>query len=182
MKSSSTQLTAILIVAVFLITGCGESKTGIENENMSVSKNQSENVETANANISNDSLDELDKLIKLPILPEEATYREDKPIEQTDDNSPSTERKKLIVVFKFSAEDAQKVVEQIDKSKPTTASSIDAESWFPPELIAKSQESGDESLKGISYSADEFAKEPYKNGKLTHIDNTDFFVLEVTNY
>ncbi len=84
--------------------------------------------------------------------------------------------------MKYSAEDAQTVVEQSDKSKPAFASDIDAESWFPPELVAKSQESGDENLKGTSYPANNFLQEPYKNGKLTRINDTDFFVLELTSY
>ncbi len=153
------------------------------NENTSAANDQSAIVKNDNANISKDDVEELDKIINLPMQPEDATWREDNLLDkQNNNNTPVPKGKKLTVVLKFSSEDAQKFVEQIDKTKPAFASDVDAASWFPPELIAKSQESGDENLKGISYSADNFLREPYKNGKITRIDDTDFFVLEVTSF
>ena len=52
---------------------------------------------------------------------------------------------------------------------------------LPPELIAQSQGSGDEILKGKSYAANEFFSESYKNGKITRINDTDYFILELTS-
>lgn len=181
MKISSTKL--ILFSAIISFIGCGPGENSGTNANLSVSDNQSAIIETANANISKDNLEELDRLVKLPFLPEEATYREDvSEALNSDTNSLSPKGKKLTVVLKYSAENAQKIVEQIDKSQSVTSSNLDAESWFPPELVAKSGESGDESLKGISYNAESFLQEPYKNGKITRINDTDFFVLELTTF
>lgn len=182
MKFSSAKLFPILFLMIFLIGGCGENGSGDGNTNASVSDNQVEKIENNNANISKDNIEELDKIIKLPIEPEEATWREDVLNKENGNNNlPESNGKKITAVLKFSAKDAQSIVEQIDKTKPAFASDVDAESWFPPELIAKSQESGDENLKGISYAADDFLREPYKNGKITRINDTDFFVLELTS-
>lgn len=181
MKISPTSLIPILILLIFSIGGCANTEN--DSANNSTTNVQTPTVETANANISKDNIEELDKIINLPMLPEEVTWREDNLDKQNgNDNVSASKGKKLTVVLKLSAEDAQKLIEQIDKSKPAFASDVDAESWFPPELIAKSQESGDENLKGTSYAANDFLREPYKNGKITRINDTDFFVLELTSF
>jgi len=40
--------------------------------------------------------------------------------------------------------------------------------------------SGDDSLKGLAYSADSFFQEPYTSGRVIRIDGTDYFVLELS--
>ena len=184
MKISSTKIIPFLFLAIFLISACGENRSGNSNTNTSATNtNQTAKNEKDNKNLPKDDVEELEKIIKLPFHPEEATWLEDTLSRQNSDNRlPAPNADKLTVVFKFSAADAQKIVEQTAKYESAPASDIDAESWFPPELIAKSQESGDENLKGTSYNAKEFLQEPYKNGKITRIDNTDYFVLELTTF
>ena len=181
MRISSTKLFPFLFLVISLFSGCGEDENNT-GANTSATSDQSAIIKNDNANISKDDVEELAKIINLPLQPEEATWREDNLDKQSNNNLSVSKGKKLTVVLKFSAEDAQQVVEQVDKIKQSSASDVDAESWFPPELIAKSQESGDENLKGTSYAADNFLREPYKNGKITRIDDTDFFVLELTSF
>ena len=116
-------------------------------------------------------MENLAKIIKLPFAPEEATFTE-----------TGSKDKKLVAVLKFSAADAAVITANAEKYKPPVASDIDAEMWFPPELIAKSQESGDEVLKGNEYAANDFLQPPYINGKLTRIGDTNYFVLELTAF
>ncbi|MDQ3042529.1 MAG: hypothetical protein M3R11_09180, partial [Acidobacteriota bacterium] len=71
------------------------------------------------------------------------------------------------------------IVASAERYKTPAPADIDAEDWFPPELVAKSQESGDASLKGIGYAANDFLQPPYSNGRLTRINDTDYFVLEL---
>ncbi len=184
MKIYSTKIISFLFSAVFLISACGENRSNNGNTNTSAGNtNQTAKNKNDNKNLLRDDVEELEKTIKLPFHPEEATWREDSLNNQNGDNRlPAPNAGKLVVVLKFSPEDAQKIVEQAAKYESAPASDIDAESWFPPELIAKSQESGDENLKGISYNANEFLQEPYKNGKITRINNTDYFVLELTTF
>ncbi len=81
----------------------------------------------------------------------------------------------------FNAEDAGQIVSQAEKYQPAAAAQIDAENWFPAELIAQSQLSGDETLKGTSYAAGDFLQPPFNTGRITRIDNTDYFVLEANS-
>ncbi len=84
--------------------------------------------------------------------------------------------------MKFTTEQADEIVKRAETYKAPVAVQMEAEEWFPPELIAQSGASGDDTIKGNSYAANDFVKTPYTGGKLTRIVNTDYFVLElITN-
>ncbi|HSK74519.1 MAG TPA: hypothetical protein VK892_22650 [Pyrinomonadaceae bacterium] len=126
-----------------------------------------------------DSAAELGKIINLPFMPEEADWREE-PVAQSNDNkAPVSNQRRLIAVLKFSPEDMKKVIEQAEKHNPPAEATLEAEDWFPAELTTQSQLSGDETLKGTAYAANDFIIAPFNNGRLTRISETDFFVLEL---
>ena len=117
--------------------------------------------------------------IRLPLPPEEAVWREDALGKPGNDRVPGPTDKKLVAVLRYSREDAEKLAFMADKHRPVLNETINTESWYPAELIAQSQVSGDETLKGKSYGANDFLNPPYSDGKLTRIDGTDYFVLEL---
>lgn len=131
--------------------------------------NQNNNSSTAQANAaqpaSRDDVEELGKIIKLPLAPEEATYRADE--------------KKLTAVLKFSASDAAQIAAQAGRYKVAAPTEIETEDWFPAELVAQSQLSGDETLRGALFAADDFLQPPFAIGKLTRVGETNYFVLEL---
>ncbi len=133
-----------------------------------LNKNSNLNIDP-NANVGADNEVELNSLIDLPFDPKENVYREDA-IEETD-------KKKLTAVLKFSEEDTEKLIEQLKSNGQPFESKVDPELWFPAELIAKSQTSGDETIKGVGYKADLFFKAPYEMGSITEIVDTEYFVL-----
>jgi hypothetical protein len=158
------QLFAFLSL-VFLLSGCVGGDTA--------NKRTSNRAQNSNANASpaKDDVEEFTKLVNLFVTPEEVVWRE----------TETQNGKKLIAVLNYSPQDAQTIVAQAEKYRPALSGELDAEDWFPPELIAKSQESGDEILKGKNYGANDFFSESYKNGKITRIEGTDYFVLELSN-
>lgn len=173
MQLSPKIFTALLIAALF--TACASN--GTENSNT--------NKQTANAANSNDSssvkddIEELEMTIKMPFHPEEAVWREDVLGKTGDNRVASPTDKKLTAVLRFLKDDAAKVTAQAEKYKPAATASINTEKWFPAELIAQSQTSGDETIKGLSYPANDFLNPPYSDGKITRIEGTDYFVLEL---
>jgi hypothetical protein len=180
MKFTFVNLTAILIIAVLFSSACNNNNPTNETSDLSArNTNQTNVANDGNANPAKDDIDELGKIIKLPLLPEEANYWEEN-LTTSGNNQNSAANKKIVAVLKLSPENAAQLVENIEKIRPPTDSGIDAESRFPAELIAQSQLSGDETLKGKSYAADDFLQPPYKGGKITRIENTDYFVLELT--
>ena len=152
------------IASIFLFSACGTSN---ENSNQNANSNKSQNIANANVDATKDDLEDFAKIAKLPFKPEEVSWRE-------------TSDKKLIAVLKFSATDAQSLITNIEKQKPVQNAELNAENWFPPELVAKSQQSGDELLKGKVYSAQDFFLAPYNNGKITRIDDTNYLILELS--
>jgi len=112
--------------------------------------------------------EELGLLVNIPYETEDIVWKQD------DAN------KKLIAVFRLTPADSAKVVAEAEKVRPPQAVNIASETWFPAELIAQSAMSGDDSLNGKSYVANSFLQDPYKSGTISRIDNTDYFVLEVS--
>ncbi len=186
MKSPYTKLLCAFFVSAFFFAAC---KTYDNDSNVvrqtQGNTNQSEKIKDIGENQSQakDDAEELSKLIKLPYETEEALWKiEPLGKNQNSERVPGPTDNKLIAVLKFKSADAQKLVEQAANYKPPTENSISVENWFPPELIAKSQESGDETIKGTVYAPNDFAQPPYQNGTLTRIAETDYFVLELFTY
>ncbi|MGC2237676.1 MAG: hypothetical protein WA584_16050 [Pyrinomonadaceae bacterium] len=167
MKFFQANLFLVFLAGAFFLSGCGRG--GNVNQKVN-SANQAANADS-NANLTQDDTEDLGKIVSLPYVPEETTWRE----------TNSQGAKKMIAVLKFSNSDAQAIVAQAEKYKPAVPAELEAENWFPPELIAKSQESGDESLKGNAYAANDFISRDYKDAKLTRISDTNYFVLELAN-
>jgi hypothetical protein len=188
MKFTRVNLTSFLILAILLSCACSEeNSTGNTAENFSKNSNQTVNSTGKNTSSTGEDIDELGKIIKLPLLPEceneatscEANYWEEN-LSGSGANQNDSPNKKLVAVLKFSPRDSAELVGNIEKIKPPSDAIIDSESRFPAELVAQSQLSGDGTLKGKAYAADDFLQAPYKNGKITRIENTDYFVLELT--
>src|SRR5215211_38618 len=112
-----------------------------------------------------DNIDELGLIVRLPFEPEEVAWQE-KP-----------EQKKLIAVVRFSPENAQKMAAEVAKNGQPTPETVTVESWYPNELIAQGELTGESTVKGQSYPAEPFLNPPYTNGKITRIEHTDYFIL-----
>lgn len=165
-------LIALFIAALY--AGCTGSQNTASNANTAN--------ETANTNVAHavkDDIDELEMTIKMPYHPEEAVWREEILGKAGDSRLPAPTDKKLVAVLRFLKEDADKVASQAEKYKAAAPATLNTEKWFPAELIAQSQTSGDETIKGASYPANDFLNPPYSDGKITRIDGTDYFVLEL---
>jgi hypothetical protein len=169
MKSVRRFTVFFIILVVSALTGC------VGGEKTANSANRSGN---SNANVNSDSLaakdniEDLETMIRLPFHPADAVWRDDPA------SGPEKPRK-LTVILNFTADESNKIVEASAKGNPGTPFEIETESWFPPELIAKSQASGNETIKGKSYPATEFTQAPFTEGRVSRIDGTDFFVVEL---
>ncbi len=168
MRISSAKSILGLLLTIIFFNACSLK---IANSNtLTPNSNRNAAVVTGET-VVQDDLETLAKIIKMPFIPDEATFTE------TEQNG-----KKLVAVLKFSSADAAAIVAAAEKYQPPAAADIDAEMWFPPELVAKSQETGDEFLKGIAYAPNDFLQAPYVNGKLTRLNDTNYFILELTSF
>ena len=168
----------VLFALLGLFSACKEYDNTNINSNIA-NANQAVNVTRKNIYAKDDTV-ELGKVVNLPATPEESDWREEPiSVQQSGNQSPISNKRKLTAVLKFSAEDAQRIVEQAEKYDAPKSAAINTEDWFPAELIAQSQLSGDETLKGTAYAANDFILQPYTSGRIARIEETDYFVLEL---
>jgi hypothetical protein len=154
------------ILALFFISqllmACGNSSSNSANSANSEANQDSQSAGSARTNV-----EELGVLINMPFETEEALWKE------------SPNQKKVVAVLRFSPADSNKVVAQAEKFRKPNPVSVSSETWFPPELIAQSELSGNDTLKGTAYAANDFFQPPYTDGQITRIADTDYFVLEL---
>ncbi|MBK7934592.1 MAG: hypothetical protein IPK01_14205 [Acidobacteria bacterium] len=157
------RLIAMLIISILaaISAGCGNGSNNAVNANRPSSANRANSAAKTN-------VEELGVLINIPYETDDIVWKEDET------------NKKLVAVFRLMPTDSARLVAEAEKSRPSQPATISTESWFPAELIAQSSMSGDDTLSGKSYAASSFLQEPYKNGSVTRIDNTDYFVLDVS--
>ncbi len=172
---------AIFLVAVALIllavASCVEDKD--YGEANSLRPNVNRNVESnTNQNIADDSEEKLDSLVRLPFEPIENVFREESVASASNTGAGATPaEKRLVVVLRFTPENTAKLIQKVSGNGTPFKTAVDAEPWFPAELIAKSGASGGEQLKGTGYNARDLGVAPWENGSLIKIDDTDYFVL-----
>ncbi|MBK8304784.1 MAG: hypothetical protein WBC19_07290 [Pyrinomonadaceae bacterium] len=152
---------SIVLIAV-LTLGCGGP--GKNSTNSPSGANQASD----SSNSAKTNVEELRLVATVPYEAEDVAWKENKA------------NKKLIAVLRFSPTDSAKIVAEAERVKPPEAASVSSESWFPPELIAQSEMSGDDVLKGNAYAANQFFLDQYSSGRVIRIENTDYFVLELS--
>jgi hypothetical protein len=90
------------------------------------------------------------------------------------------EQKRLVAVMRVTPADAAKLIADASATGPAESVSIPVQAWFPQELVAQGEISGDNTLKGQAYPANSFFQEPYMSGRVARVEGTDYFVLDVT--
>ena len=151
-----------LFLSAAMLSGCGEGPAN------AVNSAPVTNSQAANSDIAKSNVEELGMLIHVPYEVADIVWKQD----------PAN--KSIVAVFSFSPDDAAKLVAEAEKAGPGRAVSLPVETWYPDELIAQGEMSGDSTLKGTALPADMFFQEPYNSGRLTRVEGVDYFILEIS--
>jgi hypothetical protein len=151
-----------MLVLVCLSSACGGSRPA-SNQTTSAANSTAENTNAARSNV-----EELGMLVNVPYEAEDIVWKED------------AAHKRLIAVLRFSNADADKVVAEAMTHGAPQQVTLSTETWFPAELIAQSDMTGDNQLRATAYAADGFYQEPYTSGRVLRVEGTDYFVLELS--
>lgn len=173
MRFSSKTISLYFLTVVLLLNACSSGK------NINQTGNQTAESNSNGIVVAKNDPAELGKIINLPIMPEEADWREEPIAESNANGAPEAKNGRLIAVLLYPPEDAKKLVELVEKYQPGEQVALETEMWFPAELIAQSQTSGNDTIKGTAYAVNDFLQPPYTKGRLTRIAETDYFVLEL---
>jgi len=165
-----------LFSALQLLAGCGgmAGTNSAGNANSSVPGSPANPSAKREADGVKDSLEELEALITLPFEPEDLIWKE-----FVAGSNGNVQGRRILAVLQFSPQNAKDLITRSAKLAEGSPALIPVEKWFPAELIAQSETSGDESIAVTSYPADEFFQDPFRKGTLSNVDKTDFFVLEL---
>lgn len=151
-----------LLLTAAILAGCSGSTSNSNAANVESQRSANANTDAVKTNA-----EELGMLVNMNYESEEVYWKDD----------PA--RKKITAVIMYSPEVANQVVADAVRVREPENASITPENWFPPELVAQSEMSGDDTIKGKSYAATVFLLDPYNEGRLIRINDTDYFVLEV---
>lgn len=149
-----------LFAISLVVAGCGGTETA--NRSNIPTANRS-----ANANLPRTNAEELGLLIKLPYETEDIVWKE-----------RTMGGRSILAVLRFSTQNAEKIVSEAGAAQGNR--SLTVETWFPEELVAQSEMSGDNALKGTSFPATAFFQEPFTTGTVTRVEGTDYFILELS--
>lgn len=164
MQFSRPTLLLILAAVCQIVSSCSSQAQNGNTSNSAVANSAS--AEQAGPK---DNIEELDLLVRLPFEPEEVAWEE----------NPA--QKKLTAVIRFTPVNAAKMAAEISKNGQPSPENVSVESWFPNELIAQGELTGESIVKGHSYPADPYLNPPYTKGKITRIENTDYFILQISS-
>ena len=154
-------LTPLILIATFTNCSSTGSNTG---ENSAAS-----NASTEANSVPHDNTEELAMLVKLPFEPEEVAWKE------------NPENKQLVAVLRFSPENAGKFSAEIEKMGQPVVEDLPVETWYPPVLVAQGELTGESAVRGTSYPAEPLLNPPYTKGKITRVENTDYFILQMSS-
>lgn len=163
MKPGNAVASLALFLFLVILTACGGNETNSNSQNSAGSNRKADNSSVAKTNV-----EELGMLINVPYESDEAFWKED------------ASHKKIVAVLRFPPGEANRLIGDAEKIRRPEEATIPSESWFPPELVAQGETSADSTLKGLSYAANAFFQDPYNDGRITRIEGTDYFVLELS--
>ena len=163
MTKPGSGLILTLFLSAAMLPGCGGDQANTADRPPATGQTQISNSDTAKTNV-----EELGMLVHVPYNVEDIVWKQD----------PSN--KSIVAVFRLSHEDSSKLVAGAEKSGPGRAISLPVETWYPDELIAQGEMSGDSTLKGTALPASMFYQDPYNTGRITRVEGIDYFVLEIS--
>lgn len=161
MRFSKLALVLLLSTQTFFLA-CSDRADNINSSN-------SARANASDAHATKDNAEELGLLVHLPFEPEEVAWQE------------IPEQKKLIAVIRFTPENAAKMSAEVSKNGQGSPETVSVENWYPNELKAQGELTGESVVKGQSFPAEPFLNPPYTKGKITRIENTDYFILQISS-
>lgn len=151
-----------LFMCAGLVAACAADGSS---SNSSTPAGSASNPNTENFNAIHTNPEELGVLIKVPFDTEDIVWKE----------YPT--QKRILAVIRFSTANANRIAP--DTGGTPEDAEVAVESWFPDELIAQSEMSGDRALRGTAFPATAFYQEPYTTGKAIRVAGTDYFVVDL---
>ena len=109
-------------------------------------------------------------MIRVPIEPEEVVWR----IFPDGQNG-----QRLVAVFRLSPEASKSFATNMNATGGGHSVQVNVEQWFPAELIAMGETTGEMAVNGKAFPANDYYQSPFNIGTITAIPETDYVILEL---
>ena len=157
---------SVLTLLLFCSCGSAPATNGDQQNAANTNGANISNAQTA----TNDDVEELRSSMQIPFEPEEAVWRI-----VSDKNG----RKQLTAVLRLKPEDFKTLSAKASAAGPGRQIQASVEQWFPAELRAMSETTGEMTVPATSYPANEFFQAPFNSGTVTLINDTDYVIVEL---
>ena len=157
--------TAIYLSVLALLLVCSCSPAPVANGNQQNASNAANTSTTPN-----DNVEELRSSMQIPFEPEEVVWRV---------VSDKDGRKRMTAVLRLKPEDYKALSTKASATGPGRPVQASVDQWFPAELTAMSETTGEMTVTGTSYPANEFFQAPFSSGTVTLINDTEYVIVEL---
>src|SRR5688572_689567 len=154
----------LFVFGLFLFCSCSSAPGTNGNQQNSANSN------VPNAATPNDNVEELRSTMQIPFEPEDVVWRM---------VSDKDGRKRLTAVLRLMPEDLKALSAKASATDAGRQVQTSVDQWFPAELRAMSETTGEMTVTGSSYPASDFFQSPFNSGTFTLINDTDYFIVEL---
>ena len=159
----------VFLFGSLLIGACSSGPSSSNNQNTGNVNNTDSNKPVSQTE-TNDDIEELRSQIQIPFEPEEATWR----VLPAANNG-----KRLIAVLRLTPENFRTYSSRLNASGAGRQGQASVEPWFPAELTAMSETTGEMTVPAKSYPANEFFQPPFSSGTVSVIPDTEYVIVEL---
>ena len=85
--------------------------------------------------------------------------------------------RRLVAVLLLTSDDHRKLTAKYNAA-PTDVQ-VNVEQWFPVELVTMGEASGENTIAGRAFPANEFYQAPYTAGSVVFIPETNYVILDL---
>ncbi|MGH9949899.1 MAG: hypothetical protein ACRD6X_22250 [Pyrinomonadaceae bacterium] len=169
MFTFSRSIFLVVIFGSIFISSCSSNRNS--NDNIQSAPNANSNIgnSTDPTKTTNDNIEELRTIIIVPFEPDEVVWRVFKGTGSED---------RLVAVFRLMKNDAESFSSKVSANVADVAA-VSVEDWFPAELKAMGETTGESNISCSVLPAAEFVQEPYSNGTVYVVPDSGYIVVEL---
>ena len=154
-------LIVTLIFCFALTTGCSGPVSNVNTAAGNAAQGSNSQVR------GNDTVEELRSLIQIPFEPEEVTWR----------TLDTGGQNRLVAVVLLTPDEHRKFAAKYGPGGNDVK--VNVERWFPVELTAAGETTGEMTIAGKAFPGNEFYQAPYNAGSVIFIPETNYLILDL---
>ena len=158
----------VFLFGSLLLAACSSGPSGGSNQNAGNANNTASNRPVSQTG--NDDIEDLRSQIQIPFEPEEVTWR----VVPAGNNG-----KRLIAIIRLAPESFKAFSSRLTASGAGRPVQVAVETWFPAELLAMSETTGELNVPATSFPAGEFFQPPFNSGSVSVIPDTEYVIVEL---